>query len=104
MSLNLHFVETTNKQMLIIGARNMLLHVHHQKLGKHDISQLPLLAKEIGALAFNSLNDTLLISDSQTRRMLSFSLRDAKTSQIPIGDLGCVVAMDFGMTRKMFLF
>lgn len=83
--------------MLIVGAKNMLLHVHHQKLGKHDISQLPLLAKEIGCLAYNSLNDTLLVSDRQIRRILAFNLKDTTTTIVDVGDLGNVVAMDFGV-------
>lgn len=90
-------LETTKKQMLIVGAKNRLIHVHHQKLGKHDISQLPLLAKDIGCLTYNSLNDTLLVSDSQIRRILAFNLKDGATTVVDVGDLGNVVAMDFGM-------
>lgn len=89
-------LETNKKQMLILGVNNLLLHVHHQKLGKHDISQLPSIAKEVSALTYDSLHDTLIVSDNQTRRILTFSLRNMTTSEIPVGELGQVTSMDFG--------
>lgn len=83
--------------MLIVAAKNMLIHVHHQKLGRHDITQLPLLAKDISSVAYNSLNDSLIVSDGELRRILAFNLRDLEVTQLQIGEVGRIVAMDFGM-------
>lgn len=98
------FLETTKKQMLILAARSLLIHIHHQKLGKHDISQLPLIAKEVSALTYNSLNNTLLVSDNQTHKILSFDLKDGKTTEVQLGELGHVVSMDFGTHFSKLVF
>lgn len=100
ISTLLELLETTKKQMLILGAKDLLIHIHHQKLGKHAISQLPLVAKQVSALTYNSLNDTLLVSDNQTHKIMSFNLKNGLTTQVPVGELGHVVSMDFG---KRFL-
>lgn len=86
--------------MLILGAEDLLIHIHHQKLGKHDISKLPLVAKQVSALTYNSLNDTLLVSDNLTHKIMSFNLKDGMTTQVPVGEIGHVVSMDFG--RRLF--
>lgn len=83
--------------MLILGAHNLLLHVHHQKLGKHDISQLPFIMKEVSALTYNSLDNLLLVNDNKTRMIMSFNFTDGITKPVQVGELGYVTSMDFGI-------
>lgn len=84
------------KQRLIVGAKNMLLHVEHQALGKHEVTALPLLIKEVGALAYNGVNNTLFVSDLGARKVISLNLHSGISKPLDLEDIGKIVAMDYG--------
>ncbi|RZC40516.1 vitellogenin receptor, partial [Asbolus verrucosus] len=83
------------KQKLIVGADNALIEVEYQALGKHGLTWFPFLAKKIGALAFNSVNNSLYMSDLETRRIISINLHSWVPKSLDIKGLGRVVAMDY---------
>lgn len=82
--------------MLVVSTGSALLHVHHQQLGKHDISVLPIVIKQIDSLAYNNLNNSLFLSDTESRRIISYDLNTDTTSTVPVGEIGKITAMDFG--------
>ncbi|KAJ8925441.1 hypothetical protein NQ315_009274 [Exocentrus adspersus] len=87
--------DVKKKQMLIIGFKNTLIEVEHQLLGKHDVSTITSPAKNIGCLAFNNINNTLLISDLDTKSIISTNLDTGFSEVLDIHDLGEVSAMDY---------
>lgn len=93
--------------MLIVGAEDILIHVHHQKLGRHDMTKLPVLAKNISCLAYDSLNNAVFISDGQIGKIFSYGLADDNVVWLQVGDFGFITAMDFGesiLSFRTFLF
>lgn len=82
--------------MLVIGYKNILIHVEHQILGKHDISSMPTIAKNIGSLAYNSLDNSIFISDLDTKKIISLNLNSGIAKPLEISGLGRVISMDFG--------
>ncbi|KAJ8934130.1 hypothetical protein NQ314_013589 [Rhamnusium bicolor] len=87
--------ELSKNQMLILGFKNVLLHVEHQLLGKHDITSLPTLVKNVGSLAFDSINNTLLVSDLDIKKIISTNLNTGFSKQLDIDGLGKITAMDY---------
>lgn len=95
-AITLIFTDTVRKQMLVVGTQTTLLHVHHQQLGKHDISVLPILVKQIGCLAYDSLNNSVYISDIISRSIVLYDLNTGDSVVVPVGEIGKITAMDFG--------
>lgn len=98
----IEFAETARKQMLVVSTGSGLLHVHHQQLGKHDISVLPIIIKEIGSLAYDSLNNSLFLSNTASRTIISYNLNTGASSVVPVGEIGKITAMDFGAYMTAF--
>lgn len=48
--------------------------MEHRTLGKHEVTALPTVAKDIIALAYSSSNGTLFISDASTNAILTINL------------------------------
>lgn len=82
--------------MLIIGFQDVLIQVEHQLLGKHDVTTLSSSAKNIGCLAFDSITNSLLISDLNSRKIISVNLNTGLSRTLDIHGLGKISAMDFG--------
>lgn len=96
---------TTKQQVLIVGSGNTLMRIEHKRLGKHDITQLPNIMKEVGVMAYNDDNDTLYIYDSNLRIIVSMNLGTGVSSPIDIGEpLGSVTAMAFGNFKRLILY
>lgn len=70
------------KQILLMGTKDLLIRLEHQLLGKHDITALPSIAKNIGALAFNPLNNTVYIADTDTRSIVAMNLDKGHAQQL----------------------
>ncbi|KAL3286983.1 hypothetical protein HHI36_001469 [Cryptolaemus montrouzieri] len=87
--------EIEKRQILVLGAKNMLFHVEHQLLGRHTISTLPLLVKDIGALAYNPIDNSLYISDLEIRKIIKLRLSTDGSQPLDISNLGRVTSMDF---------
>ncbi|CAG9813302.1 unnamed protein product [Phaedon cochleariae] len=83
------------KQMLIAGTKNTLVHIEHQFLGKHDVTSLPTVARDIGCLAFDTVNNTLLISDLASKNIISLNLDTGASDILDIAGLGRITAMDY---------
>lgn len=84
------------KQKLIIGTERILVEVEHQVLGRHELRALPVLVKKIGALAYNSVENLLYVSDVETKKIVSVNLHTEVSQPIVVGSLGQVTAMDYG--------
>nr|AZN28756.1 vitellogenin receptor [Colaphellus bowringi] len=87
--------EVGAKQMLIVGAKSTLVHVEHQFLGKHAITSVPILLKNIGCLAFDSFNNTLLISDLDEKKIVSLDMDTGDSKTLELEGLGSITAMDY---------
>ncbi|KAG5883038.1 hypothetical protein JTB14_028377 [Gonioctena quinquepunctata] len=83
------------KQMLIAGTKNTLVHIEHQFLGKHDVTSLPTIAKNIGCLAFDSFNNSLLISDLDGKKIINLDMDNGISEVLEIDGLGTITAMDY---------
>ncbi|XP_060527930.1 putative vitellogenin receptor [Cylas formicarius] len=90
--------EVQKKQMLVVGAKNLLFRIEHQTLGKHSMSALPSVVQHIGALTFDGQNNTLFISDLETRKIFALNLHTAKSKPLPIPGLGQIISMDYDPT------
>lgn len=82
--------------MLILGARDVLVSIEHQTLGKHDISELISDVKNVGALAYNSITNTLYVSDLSIKKIVAINLVDREKTVMSIDGLGKITCMDFG--------
>lgn len=88
---------TKKRQVLIVGSGNTLMRMEHKRLGKHDITALPNIVKEVGPMAYNDDNDILYIYDSNLRIIVGTDLGTGISSSIEIGEpLGSIAAMAFG--------
>lgn len=96
--------DMSKKQMLIIGIKDKLLRLEHILLGKHDITHVPSIVKHIGALAYDSAYNNLLISDLQTNHIISLNLDKRISETLDIQEIGRVIAMDYGKIISMFQF
>ncbi|CAH0549992.1 unnamed protein product [Brassicogethes aeneus] len=87
--------DVERKQMLILGAKNSLVLIEHQILGKHDIAELPVAIKKVGALAYNSASDVLYVSDLGVKEIIAINLKTFDSKPLNIDGLGRVTCMDY---------
>ncbi|XP_017771582.1 PREDICTED: putative vitellogenin receptor [Nicrophorus vespilloides] len=87
--------EVLKKQILVVGAKDMLVQIEHQLLGKHDIAALPTVAKEIGALTYSPLNNTLYVSDIATRKLISVDLGSGMSEVLLSESIGSIKSLDY---------
>lgn len=91
-----YFQETSRKQMLAIGSSRTLLTIHHQRIGKHNTDVLPTVAKDIGAIAYNSLKNALFVNDLAIKMIFQYDLVNELMMPLNISVAGNIGAMDFG--------
>ncbi|KAJ8941717.1 hypothetical protein NQ318_023313 [Aromia moschata] len=107
MTTNRHICrEKSRRQMLIVGMRDMLVHVEHQILGRHVVTALPIKVQSVGCLAFDSVSNTLLVSDLGLKKIISANLNTGVNSPLEIDGLERVTAMDYdpmGNNLVMFI-
>lgn len=84
------------RQRLVLGAGSMLLEVEHQVLGKHSASAFSVMVKKIGALAYNSVENVVYVSDLGTRKVVSVGMTTGGAKLVEVGEVGQVTAMDYG--------
>lgn len=91
------FVATKRKQELVVGTKSTLVRIEHQLLGKHDITALPSVVKNIGGLAFDDVNNTLFISDNTAKIIVQLDLNTGHSEMINLGGpIGNVESLSFG--------
>lgn len=73
----------------------MLLLLQHQKLGKHQITALPISFKHISAIAYNSINGEIFIADKQDKKIYSLGFEDKESKTLISYGIGDVGGMDF---------
>lgn len=88
-------IEVEKKKLLVIGAGDMLLTVHHQKLGKHQVTALPVSFNEISAITFNSISGEILVADKQDKKIYTVSLENKNVQTLISTGIGQVGGMDF---------
>nr|AVH84929.1 vitellogenin receptor [Harmonia axyridis] len=87
--------EIENRQMLVLAAKNLLIQIEHQLLGKHTISPLPLVVKDVGALAYNPYNNSLYISDIGVKDIIELNMHTGIPEPLEMEDIGKITSMDF---------
>lgn len=90
--------------MLAIGTVHDIITVHHQELGKHLFNVLPTLAKNIGAITYNSLKNIIFISDIAKRNIIRYDIATEFSAIVDVGDVGRIVDMDFGIIYCFLIF
>ncbi|KAK9873892.1 hypothetical protein WA026_002245 [Henosepilachna vigintioctopunctata] len=83
------------RQVLILAAENILIHIEHQLLGRHTITPLPLVVKNVGAVTYNPINDTLYLSDLDINKIIKLEMLTGISEPLDINGLGKVTTMDF---------
>lgn len=79
-----------------MATKNLLVQIEHQLLGKHTISPLPLVIKNVGALAYNPIDNVLYISDLEVKDIIELDMRSGIPEPIEIEDMKKIVSMDYG--------
>ncbi|XP_018579962.1 putative vitellogenin receptor [Anoplophora glabripennis] len=96
--------EVKKRQMLILGYKDVLIQVEHQLLGKHDVTTLTSSAKNIGCLAFDSITNSLLISDLDTKTIISTNLNTGISETLDVHGFGKITAMEFDpMANNLYM-
>lgn len=88
-------IEIEKKKLMVIGARDMLMVVQHQKLGKHHIIALPVSFSEISAITYNSLNGNIFVADKQEKKIYSVGIEDKESKILVSNGIGEITGMDF---------
>lgn len=83
------------KQQLVLGVDNLLARLDHKILGKHEVTVLPTFVTKIGALAYNSIQNDLYISDLAKRQIIIYNLHTGVAKRLDVNYLGKVISMDF---------
>ncbi|XP_025835220.1 vitellogenin receptor [Agrilus planipennis] len=87
-------LEDKKKEFVIAGTRNLLVSIDYKLLGKHQVTTLPVDAKEIGAIAYNGESNSLIIFESWTKTFLSmdlvFLITDSLFTDLTIGAVSSV--------------
>nr|WBR46502.1 vitellogenin receptor [Coccinella septempunctata] len=84
-----------DRQMLVLAAKNLLVEIEHQLLGKHTLSPLPLVIKEAGALAYNPIGNILYISDLGAKDIIELDMRTGIPEPLQMKEVGKIISMDF---------
>ncbi|XP_057655031.1 vitellogenin receptor [Diorhabda carinulata] len=92
--------EIIPNHMLIGATGNLLMHIEHQHLGKHDISILPSVVEHAGSLAFDSNKNILFVSDKKLKKIVTLNLHTGFNKTLDISGLGQIIAMDFDVTSN----
>lgn len=80
------------------------MRIEHKKLGKHDITMLPSIAKEIGMMAYNDDHDILYVYDSSSKSIITLNLTSGFSHSLDVGEpLGSLTGMAFGNFIKFHL-
>ncbi|XP_030759399.1 putative vitellogenin receptor [Sitophilus oryzae] len=105
LGLDMHTCrEVEKKQVIVVAAKNLLLQVEHKNLGRQSTTLLPSVVKKAGALAYNSRNNSLFISDIETRRILELNLHTSISRTLPLQILGKITSMDYDASSNNLFF
>lgn len=90
-------LETFGKQRLVLGTKDSIWLLQYEELGKHNISQIPTTLRNMTAMAYNSLNNSLFISDASTKSLVEMKIPNGKVTYLPYANsFGYISAMAFG--------
>ena len=67
---------------LLVGVKGLLMKIEHKLLGKHEVTIIPVDAKNIRAMAFCSINNAAYIGDTETNTISEVSLDNGHTKKI----------------------
>ncbi|CAH1974934.1 unnamed protein product [Acanthoscelides obtectus] len=87
--------DVDDQEWLLIGFNDTLLQVRHQVLGKLTSTSFPTVANQIGSMVYNPLNNSVFISDLDTKKIVEYSLEGNINRILEIDDLGWVISMDY---------
>lgn len=88
-------IELEKKKLMVIGAGEMLLIIQHQKLGKHQITALPISFNHISDVTYNSLNGDVFVADKQDKKIYIVGFEDKQSKPLISTGIGEVSGMDF---------
>ncbi|VEN44848.1 unnamed protein product [Callosobruchus maculatus] len=87
--------DVDDQEWLIIGFNNTMLRIRHQVLGKYTSTSFPTIANHIGSMVYNAVNNSVFISDLDTKKVVEYSLDEDINRLLEIDSLGWIVSMDY---------
>lgn len=87
---------TEKPQKLLVGSKDVLLKLTHPKLGRHHIDMLPVVAKDIGPLTFDTVNNNLFLYDNYRNSIIKYDLELNVAEEIIGDDLKKVEDIAYG--------
>ncbi|KAF5291298.1 hypothetical protein FQA39_LY03449 [Lamprigera yunnana] len=83
-------------QILIASTGNMLIAVHHQDLGKHNETILPVTVKNVTAMAYSSRSNILFVSEASLRTITAIDIQNGlREPLMKENSVDYIVSMDF---------
>ncbi|XP_049310082.1 putative vitellogenin receptor isoform X1 [Bactrocera dorsalis] len=88
-------VKIHRKQRLFIGVMNSLLEMEHTKFGRHTILQTHQLPLYISEMAYNNIDEKIIIADNVHRTIYQFDLLTNNISVLIKENIGNITSIDF---------
>ncbi|XP_054731212.1 putative vitellogenin receptor isoform X1 [Anastrepha obliqua] len=92
---HLRCIKTHKKQRLFIGLKNSLLEMEHTKFGRHTILETHQLPVYISQMAYNNVNEKVIIADNVQRAIFDYDLQSNNISVLVRENIGNVTAIAF---------
>ncbi|XP_053949774.1 putative vitellogenin receptor isoform X2 [Anastrepha ludens] len=92
---HLRCIKTHKKQRLFIGLKNSLLEMEHTKFGRHTILETHQLPVYISQMAYNNVNEKVIIADNVQRAIFEYDLQSNNISVLVRENIGNVTAIAF---------
>ncbi len=87
--------ENRNRQILVAGCKNVLFVIKLVSLGRHKVEKFQLDLERISAVTFNRREESVVIFDSSTRSLYSYSLARKQLNILLSYGLGHIPAVHY---------